>query len=563
MEIEKFIDVNKSKIIVGLIVLTSFLIIFSVKLQGQEDWTIEGNRVYVEDSNVYISAFPHTITGNEYVYFNFTSKIYEGNIDVVFGFNTTTFKPRKIEIYKPEYETITHSFSCDFEDAYFNYTLNPKHFWCYKNYEEYNEEKDAIGLYLIYEHNFEWGDLETKIAYWNETYLKEWQDYSSNFDSIYYNFGGMNKWFYAKNIPIQKDKNYYFRVYLDFPINKGFSSSNIDEKYWMALKPSGESISQAISNNHLYALDPWVNSTGSDVGLEYLDEGIKSYWRLNETSGETAYDALEVRDINIGNSGGWTSGLIANALDNGIVDTPFTTGYNPSTDGTGEFTASLWTYYDGTQGFDYIISNRPNTGAWENGCFYIQFNNDQINFGVRGTNIRSSGNHPLPVNAWSMITLTVAQNNACLYINGTQVECEDPGTIDLNCASGTVSLLGIPGNPTGDYNSTVDEMGMWNRSLNTTEILGLYNNGLGISYGEPAPPSCVFSGTVKDENNNLINGSIIIINQDTSTLVTNLSTNFSGGWQYSVSGTGNYLIVAYDSTNSSRDGDADPFVVCS
>ena len=69
--------------------------------QGLEgNWTIEGNSVYVNDINVYISATPHTISGSGYVYFNLTSKIYEGDIDVYWGFDNSKVKPTKAEIYK-------------------------------------------------------------------------------------------------------------------------------------------------------------------------------------------------------------------------------------------------------------------------------------------------------------------------------------------------------------------------------------------------------------------------------------------------------------------------------
>ena len=59
-----------------------------------DTWTIENDKVYYNDSKVYISAEPHTVW-NEDVEIQLTSKIYTGKINVLFGFNTSQVTPSR------------------------------------------------------------------------------------------------------------------------------------------------------------------------------------------------------------------------------------------------------------------------------------------------------------------------------------------------------------------------------------------------------------------------------------------------------------------------------------
>jgi hypothetical protein len=205
-----------------------------------QDYVVDGNSVYIDDVNAYIRATPHTLFSSGYIMFNVTSKVFTGDVDVVFGFDTDYTKPKSIELYKPTTTSTELSYTCA---GYFNYTLTPKRFWCYDGNNT-----------LLFTHEFDRGDLALKTAYWNETTMTLWKDYSHTFSSINYNHGGMNKWWYARNVPIESGNPYTFRVYIDVNFLKSRSG-----KYWFAIKPSSETIQQAIVNNHFYALDPWWN----------------------------------------------------------------------------------------------------------------------------------------------------------------------------------------------------------------------------------------------------------------------------------------------------------------
>jgi hypothetical protein len=161
-------------------IITTFL--FSA---SATDYTIDNDLIYIDDNNVYLSAYPHTLSESGYVYFNLTSKQYSGNIDFLFGFNSFQCKPISAEV-------------------------------------------------LI---------------------ADNWIDISDRFNSINYNYDGLNKWYHLNEISIYSNTNYTLRAYLQ--INKISTGG----KYGVAVKPSAETISQSINNGHFYYLDPWWNGS--------------------------------------------------------------------------------------------------------------------------------------------------------------------------------------------------------------------------------------------------------------------------------------------------------------
>lgn len=284
----------KKVLLVILLLLVSTFVIAQIV---DQDWTIEDNKIYIDDSKVYISASPHTLSGNGWVTFNFTSKVYDGNVDIVLGLNTTTTKVSRFQIYNPKLKNVTKSFTCQYD--YFNYTSSPKHAWCYENISTSDEFNTTQGSYLrlAFERDFESGNLPQKTIYWNEEEIIGWEDSSQNIYSENHNYGGMNKWHYIKDIPIQANKSYEARVYFTVPLRIGANNG----KYWFVIKPSSESISESISEDHFYALDPWWNSTYSNcrnLSLENnldIDNAILEY----NLTGLTFSNTSEIRIVNI------------------------------------------------------------------------------------------------------------------------------------------------------------------------------------------------------------------------------------------------------------------------
>ena len=483
-----------------LLALGIFFYFSFVVAEEENNWIIDGNKVYVDDNNAYISAEPYQISKDDYVFFNVTSKIYSGNVDVILGFNTTEVNPISTELYSPEWKNKTLSYACYFNNSYFNYTISPKHFWCYLNR---TGTGNGTGLELIYDRDFEWGNLAEKTAYWNESYLQEWKDISGVWQTINQNYGGMNKWFYKQNISIQANKSYQFRVYIE--INKelrtaegwnGFLPEPIDTKYWFAIKPSSETLQEAISNEHLYALDPWINSTGTNQNKDYLTTGLTAYYNFDDATGNLIDKLLGAWNVSqqgtvpaftgiINNSRGtYTS---ANFFERDVADS------SPLNFDTGDFTVSVWINASGnSQTFAQIIGNQfPANNNKAGMALHIYSPVSQVCvFMYNSSNSEKYMTYtPASLNGWNNLVARRTGTNVTMWWNGVLVNSM---TCNFNVTATTMnttigSAHNIAGADSKPFRGYIDEVGIWNRTLNSTEISDLYNNGNGITYS-PAPP---------------------------------------------------------------------------
>ncbi len=88
-----------------------------------------------------------------------------------------------------------------------------------------------------------------RASYWNGSY---WKDISSQFERIDRDYGGMNAWFVTKDISINALQMYDLKI--DFNVNALGNG-----KYWVCMKPSAQTIQQAIDANNFLCLDPWFN----------------------------------------------------------------------------------------------------------------------------------------------------------------------------------------------------------------------------------------------------------------------------------------------------------------
>lgn len=233
-----------------------------------DNHTIDGNTISIDDENIYLSATPHTIGSSGWVEFELNSKQYSGDIDILFGFNTNDASPKKLQLWS----NYTHQHT--------ERTLSVE----YVNVSYYDENISQWVNTTEERHSF-----ENEIVY--ETYY-DWLDISPDFDVVNYDFRGMNKWFVKKDINIISNKNYKVRMYLEIP----FAGLDVSQgAYFFAVKPSGETIQQAESNNHLYYLDPWWNSSWSCrvpiiIQHEYVDTWLHDYpilVKINETISDT------------------------------------------------------------------------------------------------------------------------------------------------------------------------------------------------------------------------------------------------------------------------------------
>ena len=232
-----------------------------------DDYTVIGDTVFINDSNVYLSASPHTLSGSGWVYFNLTSKVYTGNVDVVWGFNTSVTKPKKALLYSPYWINTTTNHEKTFLnptfDIYDGDNLDYGNF--YNTNYKYTIIEEIINdngtIYITSNASFDSFDTDgiNYTIYWHTRHDNHylWKDYSSSFNSVIYDYKGYDKWYYIKNIPVNSGVNYTVRTWVNIPV----SLETQKGKYYFAIKPSHETISQAVNNGHFYNLDPWWNAT--------------------------------------------------------------------------------------------------------------------------------------------------------------------------------------------------------------------------------------------------------------------------------------------------------------
>lgn len=268
-------------IMVVLVALLFVGLVPSVVADSPSPWTIEGDTVFIDDSKVYMSATPHTITDSNYIEkygypvdFVIKPKHYTGNIDVVLGFDIPSVKPTKAKYYKPYTRewTIHHdvtfenvlSYPLTDEPCYLGNDYNSNHRKV--TYQRCNEWDDnfvcmsyeTVSSVVCYDSISQNGDDYT--AFWHTDHSKvvEWRDISGAFESIHHNYGGMNTWYSKENFAVVAGETYRLRVWIDI------SDDLVEGKYWFAAYPSNHNTPQDANNaNCLYALDPWY-----DVGVD-------------------------------------------------------------------------------------------------------------------------------------------------------------------------------------------------------------------------------------------------------------------------------------------------------
>jgi hypothetical protein len=474
---------------------------------GPTNWTAlpfyyDGDDVYVNDSNIYIRS---TAVSNQPV-IELMSKEYTGDINIVFGFNTTKMRPTKAE-YNPHEVNIQKEYVCNYT---FNYTTNPKYFWCY---EEINNANGTI-TNIVFEHDFESGDINSKTAYWTEQ-KTEWDDVSGAFNSIDYDFQGMNKWYYKKNFSIVAGEKETLKLTIDY-IEQVKSINEPSHKYWIAFYPSSETMQEAISNNHFYALDPWTESL--NVDLEFYMKLDNSTLR-EELSG---IDAISDTSTN-------TSGKILSARDYETGSSQFS-NYGDNFDITGDYaTFNAWIKAESWDWNHIYAKDDESTGrsfafgVGPSGGFYVTI-------GACGGGQVGS----MDTGTWYMVTAVWDDpaNNMSYYINGeyvgysTQVCSLSDVSSDFNI--GRRSYSGAE----GYFDGVIDEPSGWSRKISQEEITQLYNNDDGISYTDVFGTCTYSSGTwlrdcsencTTDTNADLGGDDIVTSNSGVWTLSANIT----------------------------------------
>ena len=174
-------------------------------------------------------------------------------------------------------------------------------------------------------------------------------------------------------------------------------------------------------------------------------------------------------------------------------------------------------------------------------------------------------------NTWYHAVGRYNGSHLSLFINGTEITPATAFSTGLPSTTANAYSGGHYGAAANFWDVSIDEVRISATARSDSYVNQIFQNAIGTSgYGDlgaekeqEIPSIYILNGTIKDSNNVLVNNAkIIIINQIDNTIIGTTDSNSTGGWNYTVD-IGTYLVVAYDPNNSTRDGDADPYIVVS
>lgn len=215
--------------------------------------------------------------------------------------------------------------------------------------------------------------------------------------------------------------------------------------------------------------------TPAQIAWEYNRSAPVAHWKLDETSGTTAYDssgnglhATVYGDITFGD-GRINNGAIYDGTDDLIY-----TADNPLLDLTTNATFMAWVYP--TSNNDANIIQKDNANGYS---FYIQPNLDQVCLYAHPDNKCAST--PIDLNAWYHLTVVKNGSNLTFYKNGMEV-----GTATTVSSFQTnTELLGL-GNRVfdlaGDYGGILDDVRIYNIPLTAVQVRTAMNDNAALRF---------------------------------------------------------------------------------
>jgi hypothetical protein len=108
-----------------------------------------------------------------------------------------------------------------------------------------------------------------------------------------------------------------------------------------------------------------------------------------------------------------------------------------------------------------------------------------------GGQIKNASGGTLSTGIWYHIVGTYDGTNLKVYVNGTAYTTAETGSLNTYSTNVEIGHY-VPGSTF--TNGSIDEVGIWNRALSTTEVGQLYNSGNGLAYPLSTETTITLSG---------------------------------------------------------------------
>jgi hypothetical protein len=191
---------------------------------------------------------------------------------------------------------------------------------------------------------------------------------------------------------------------------------------------------------------------------------ITAHWTFDESSGDTAYDAIGDKHGTVSGAAR-TTGILDGALQFDGVDDYVDCGNDPAL-APDLFTISLWIYAQAGSGSRSVLRKAGGDNDKDYDLKLFAARNPTFSFGDGSQSIALYSSSDLPLNEWIHVTLTRDETEAAIYINGTQVTSR---TYDF-APSATDHKLIIGGGSLQPYKGKIDDVQIYDSALPAEEV---------------------------------------------------------------------------------------------
>ncbi|MBN2545411.1 MAG: LamG domain-containing protein [Spirochaetes bacterium] len=206
-----------------------------------------------------------------------------------------------------------------------------------------------------------------------------------------------------------------------------------------------------------------------------IADGLLAYWRMDETLGATAYDETGNYDGTINNLDN-SAGKFGNSYRFKGVSSDSNINIATLSSISGTYTFSFWTYIQNTTDNQYFFESQSDIRLHIQGSataprLYMTYGSTQRNLGYDPTPIK---------NTWAHVVYVLdggSNDRVYLYVNGINVT--SPASItytDINIDAANKRIGSNYQGTTSNLEGYLDDFAIWNRALNASEVLALFNS---------------------------------------------------------------------------------------
>lgn len=230
------------------------------------------------------------------------------------------------------------------------------------------------------------------------------------------------------------------------------------------------------------------------------DAGVLASWRFENNLNDSSGNGRTMRP----NPKNYDTGLIGQALDiDGIGPNTIEQGSDASSIddnafdfGAGDFTISLWAFFNDLSGEQNLIEKFQNPGGPGWTLYKKGGPADQIEWYGQGVGAVTGNTIGISAGTWHHIVLRRDATNIELIIDTAQ----DGASLAHGGAaitdSGNPLGIGFRRGGSNFMNGSIDEVVVWDEALSNAQITALYNNGNGTAVPEPTSLVILSIGSV-------------------------------------------------------------------